>query len=177
MCDNLPSNFNISDIPMVVYNLNPSVRLTLFNYKLFVLDLNMDEFFKDPNSIKCCSSKYDNSFINNQYGHIMTGNLDIVNNERLCQLISKGPKYREPKQICFEEAREEIQTGIDQFIERMSNDKSIHKNHFSEWKSHVMSSVYEEICTLKNKLTCRSIKSIFSEYEVKNTLLSIKEDL
>ena len=86
---------------MVVYNLNPSVRLTLFNYKLFVLDLNMDEFFKDPNSIKCCSSKYDNSFINNQYGHIMTGNLDIVNNERLCQLISKGPKYREPKQICL----------------------------------------------------------------------------
>ena len=115
---------------MVVYNLNPSIRLILFNYKLFVLDLNMDEFLKDPDSIKCCSSEYDNSFINNQYGHIITGNLDTVNNERLCQLISKGPKYREPKQICFEEAREEIQTGINQFNERISNDKSIHKNPF-----------------------------------------------
>ena len=29
--DNLPSNFSISDIPMVVYNLNPSIRSTLFN--------------------------------------------------------------------------------------------------------------------------------------------------
>ena len=41
-------------------------------------------------------------------------------------------KYQEPKQICFEEAREEIQTGIDQFIEKMSNDKGIYKNHFSK---------------------------------------------
>ena len=62
VCDNLPSNFNISDIPMVVYNLNPSIRLTLFNYKQFVLCFNTDEFLKDPNSITCCRNKY-NSFI------------------------------------------------------------------------------------------------------------------
>ena len=33
VCDKLPSNFDISDIPMVVYNLNPYLRSTLFNYK------------------------------------------------------------------------------------------------------------------------------------------------
>ena len=52
MCDNFPSNFDISDIPMVLYNLNS--RSTLFNYKQFTLDLNVAEFLKDPNSIKCC---------------------------------------------------------------------------------------------------------------------------
>ena len=93
MCDNLPSNFDISDIPMVFYNLNPSIRSTFFNYNPFVLHLNIDEFLKDPISIKCCCNKYDNSFINNHYGHIITGNLNIVNNERLHQLISKGTKY------------------------------------------------------------------------------------
>ena len=65
VCDNLPSNFDISDIPMVVYYLNPSIRSTLVNYKQFVLHLNIDEFLKDPNSIKCRCNKYDNSFINN----------------------------------------------------------------------------------------------------------------
>ena len=60
MCDNLPSNFNI---PMVVYNLNPPIRSTMFNYKQFVLHLNTDEFLKDPNSIKCCCNKYDNFFL------------------------------------------------------------------------------------------------------------------
>ena len=69
--------------------------------------------FKGPNSINYCCNKYNNSFINNHHGHIMTGNLNIVNNERLCQLISKDPQYEEPKQSFFEEAREEIQTGTE----------------------------------------------------------------
>ena len=90
--------------------------------------------------------------------------------------LSKGPKYRELKQIFFEEAREEIQTGIDQFIETISNDKGIHKNHFSEWKSHAMSSGNKNVCSLNNKISCRSAKSIFSEHEVKNTMFSHKED-
>ena len=44
LCDNFTSNFDISDITMVVYNLNPSVRSTLFNFKQFVLDLHIDDF-------------------------------------------------------------------------------------------------------------------------------------
>ena len=48
--------------------------------------------------------------------------------------VNSYPKARsiENQNIYFEEAREEIQTGIDQFIERTSNKKGIHKNHFSE---------------------------------------------
>ena len=90
--------------------------------------------------------------------------------------MSKDPNYWEPKQINFEEACEEISTGIDQFIERISNDKGIHKNHFSEWKGDVMSSMDEKYCALKNKRTCWLVKFIFSEHEVKNTMFSLKED-
>ena len=111
--DHFPSNFDISDIPMAVYNLNPSIKLTLFNYKQFVFHLNIGKFLKDTNSIKYCCNKYDNFFINNYYGHIMIKNLNIVNNDRLRQLISIGPKYQEQKQISFDEAREELQTHID----------------------------------------------------------------
>ena len=113
--------------------------------------------------------------MNNHYGQIIAGNLTIVNNERLRQLISKCPKNQEPKQICFEEAREETETGTDQFIERISNEKGIHKKHFSEWKSSVMSSVNEKIRILKNKITSRSVKSIFSKQEIKKTIFYLKE--
>ena len=89
---------------------------------------------KDPTSIKCCCNKYDNSVINNHFSHIITGNLNIANNQSLRQLISKGPKYQEPKQICFKEARKEIQTSTDQFMEKISSDKGIHKNHFQNGK-------------------------------------------
>ena len=69
------------------------------------------------------------------------GNLILINNKNLCRLISKGSKYRESEQICFEEGREEIATIMDQFIDRISNDKaSTSKTIFenSEWKSHVI---------------------------------------
>ena len=44
-------------------------------------------------------------------------------NDKLCQLITKVPKYREKKPIQIGEASEEIQTDIDQFIEKIPNEK------------------------------------------------------
>ena len=65
VCDNLPSNFDISDILTVVYNFNPSIRSTFFNYKQFALHLNFDEFLKDLNSIRsCCNNRF-----RGQHGH------------------------------------------------------------------------------------------------------------
>lgn len=46
VCINLPSTFGISEIPIAVYNLNFSIRTTLFNYKQFVLHFKIDEFLK-----------------------------------------------------------------------------------------------------------------------------------
>ena len=40
VCDNLPSSFEISDISMIVYHLNASIRSTLFNYKQFYLNIH-----------------------------------------------------------------------------------------------------------------------------------------
>ena len=39
-----------------------------------------------------------------------------------------------------------------------------------------MSSENEKIRALKNEITFRSVKYIFSEHEVKSTLFSVKED-
>ena len=83
---------------------------------------------KDSNSIKCCCNRCNISFLNNHYGHITTGGLNIADNEKLRQLISKHPKYPELKQINFKAACEEIQTDTDQFIKRILNDKDINKN-------------------------------------------------
>ena len=55
----------------------------LDHYKQFVLYLKTDEFLKDPNSVKCCSYRYNNLFTNNHYGLIMTEDHSVVNNKRL----------------------------------------------------------------------------------------------
>ena len=80
-------------------------------------------------------NKYSNFFIKNHYVHIITGDL-IINYEKLCQIMSKEPKYREPKHIKFEEACKDIKTSIDQFTKRISIEKGMHKNFFLEWKNN-----------------------------------------
>ena len=39
-----------------------------------------------------------------------------------------------------------------------------------------MSSVNKKVCTIKNKISCGPVKSIFSEHNVKNTLLSLNKE-
>lgn len=55
--------------------------------------------------------------------------------------MSKVPKYKKTKQINFEKVLEEIQTRIGQFIERISNNNDIYKNHFSQWKGHLVKKI------------------------------------
>ena len=119
--------------------------------------------------IKC--NKFSNFFINNYYGHIIVGDLIIVNYEKLCQLMFKDRKYREPKYVKFVDACKEIQISIDHFTEKISIDKGIHKNYFSERKGNFMSSVNEKIHTLKTKITRGPLKSISVKM-----MFSLKED-
>ena len=55
--------------------------------------------------------------------------------------MSKVPKYKKTKQINFEKVLEEIQTRIGQFIERISNNNDIYKNHFSLWIGHLVKKI------------------------------------
>ena len=65
----------------------------------------------------------------------------------------------------------QIHTSIDLCIEKISNDKGIHKNQFLEWKGQIMSSVDVKIHTMY-EITRRLVKFIFSEHEVKDTMLA-----
>lgn len=73
VCINLPSTFGISEIPIVVYYLNFSIRTTLLTINnLFFISKLMNSL-KTPNSIKCCCNRYNDSFKNNRYCHIIKG--------------------------------------------------------------------------------------------------------
>ena len=53
-CNNLPPDFKDIGIPMTIHNLNSCIRSTLFNYKEFVPQLDIDKFLKCKNPSKCC---------------------------------------------------------------------------------------------------------------------------
>jgi hypothetical protein len=69
-----------------------SIGRTIFNYKEALQDINIEEYMKNPLTCDCSHSP----FQYNPSGHVLTGDLNIIQHESLRKVISHGPKFREP---------------------------------------------------------------------------------
>ena len=173
--NNCPLQLEMSDIPMVVYSLSEPIRSKIFNYHEFVNNLDLHNFVSDNNSVVCCCNDFDPSFTNKDHGHIITGDLNIINNNKLRKLISKGPKYREPALINWKDARNQITIGLDQYIDQVTSDKGLNKAYFSEWKNIILNLVDNKIDLLKTKIKPKNVQPVLKDTTVKNTLKSLKD--
>ena len=75
---NIPNLMEVLDIPMIVYCLKPPIRSKVFNYKKFVKNLDLNSFSLNQSSIPCHCSEYDNSFMDPNAKHVLTGDLKII---------------------------------------------------------------------------------------------------
>ena len=94
-------------LPAVVYSLEGTIRNKIFNYKQTVAEIDTN----DPNtfgtglaSCDCANSE----FCDPNHGHVLTGDLRIIENQKLRKLISRGPNYREPTTIHWGHCKTEI---------------------------------------------------------------------
>ena len=53
-------------------------------------NLNVSEYFYNPHTCQCKESK----FCYESHGHVITGDLRVIENAKLRELVAKGPKYR-----------------------------------------------------------------------------------
>ena len=86
--DKIPKYFKNSETPMICYKYKKATRCLLFNYNKIVSDLNITT--STPTQCDCSTSK----FCYAPAGHIITGDLGVIKDNRIQKLISKGPKYR-----------------------------------------------------------------------------------
>ena len=115
-----------------------SIRLQIFNYTAFISQLHLQDFVANPDSIPCKCNNFNPMFINDHHQH-MTGDLDIVDNVKLKELIRKGPKYREPCTINFDSALDEIREQLDSYIEDYCiKNKNVLKVVFEQWKNKII---------------------------------------
>ena len=155
---------------MVVYSLEQSIRFKIFNYHQFVKDLDLNEFIKDLKSINCSCSHFISEFTDKDHGHIITGDLRIVQNNKLWKLLTKGPKYREPVEVDWDKSKVEIGLGLKQYIIDLSLKRGIDKNVLSGWKKFISSLVESKIEILKTKIKPKKVKSVLKDINVKSNL-------
>ena len=95
MTSNIPNYLNNSETSIICYKYNKPIRSTIFNFYKIVTDIDIDP--KTPDSCDCQNSNY----LYPSAAHVITGNLNVISDARVRNIISKGPQYRFPSNIDF----------------------------------------------------------------------------
>ena len=112
----LPKSIKNKDPPVVTYQLTQPIRKHIFNYKETSEKFNSNTWKSNSYTCNCKNSK----FIDTDHGHVVTGDLKIVKNNKLRNLLRKGPNYREPNSLNWTAVRTSIKTGLTEHIKKWS---------------------------------------------------------
>lgn len=83
----------IFEASYVIHKLGKSILSKIFNFSKFVVSsLDLNAYVKDNSTLSCHC--VDSCFIDKDHGKILTGDLRIINKNKLMKLFTKEPKYR-----------------------------------------------------------------------------------
>ena len=148
-----------SEKPMIVYKYTKPVRNKIVNYRQTVQSAVYDEWTTNEGRCDCHNSPFKDEY----HGHVITGNLDIVQNRKLRILFSKGTNYREPKTINWRNNKKEILNSLSNYINTQCEKSGMPIAIFSEWKSRIIEAINEKINTLERRFPhYRPSRSVFA---------------
>ena len=104
------------------------------------------------------------------HGHIVTGNLKVVENYILRVLLSKGPSYREANNIDWGKVYLCIRNGISDYVKKWSDKEKVDVRVLSEWKCRLLLEVKSKIKILRKHKHYPKRKKSLDDEDVKSYL-------
>ena len=117
----IPSYFKNQSVPILSYRYTKTISRKIFNYNRALPHFKIDEFLTTPASCDCSTShfKYDS------IGHVVTGNLDLVENYSLCKTFARGPKFREPQYINWNYNFEVVMDSVEEYARKWAKREEV----------------------------------------------------
>ena len=98
------------------YKYTSTVASKIFNFALALSNLNVSQCLSNPQTCQCKESK----FCYEPHGHVITGDLRVIENARLRELVAKGPKGREPNRVNWKATETMFFESIDPYAKNRS---------------------------------------------------------
>ena len=83
----IPDFFQEKDLPIISYTYTKPIGHTIFNFRKVAREHDINEPLNNQ-----CACKQSNFFYQ-PLGHVITGDLRVIKNKKLRNLIAKGPNY------------------------------------------------------------------------------------
>ena len=138
----IPAYFKHQSAPKISYSYTRPIASKIFNYKQSLQDWRFTNHDVHNPSCSCSSSQ----FLYSPAGHIVTGDLNIIQNKQLRDLISKGPKYREPHSFSWKYNFKLIMDSVEEYARKWAKQEEVELDTLSEWvksvKHHLKRRIY-----------------------------------
>ena len=154
--DKIPVYFKDKEPPTVSYEYTSTIASKVFNFAPAFSNLNVSERLSNPQTCQCKESK----FCYEPHGHDITGDLRVIENSKLRELVAKGPKYREPSRVNWKATETMFLESIDLYAKNWS---------ISEWKDQLRELVADRISNLKGHFKSPKCK-VLDQPDVKDNL-------
>ena len=163
---------NDEAIPKVVMKLDSPIRNKIMNYEETVKsiehitegNISMSLNSESSSLFPCTCSE--STFSDPHHGHIVTGDLRIIENAKLRKLFSKGPNYRENKTVNYGKCLKEITLALEASVSSMAGKYKLETNTFDDWKALILAKVAQKIRKLKISRKPQQTKPILKDEEV-----------
>ena len=122
----IPPYFEYKESPCISYSYSSSVATKIFNYKTSLQQIEFQSLSQNPLPCSCSGSK----FLYAPCGNIVTGDLNIVRNDKLRDLLRKGPKYREPVSFSWHQNFDIIMDACEAYARRWAKKEDVELDIF-----------------------------------------------
>ena len=90
-----PDKLKINEPPSVVYSLGKIIMNKILYYKETVSSIDTNDNTSYGTGIVECDCQQHKDFVDENRGHVLTGDLRIISNSKLRKLVSKDPNFYE----------------------------------------------------------------------------------
>ena len=133
--------------PIVSYTYTRTIAGEIFNNRKVVNELNMNVVLQVWCVASCNSSRYKYE----SCGHVVTGDLSIIKDDKLRNLISKGPTYREQNNIDWRVNLKNCKAAISRYAKKWANEASVDRRALRDKEETVYKFIDEKIRCLKQR--------------------------
>ena len=152
---NIPPYFQNKESPCISYSYTRPVASKIFNYKRSLPQIDFNSLSQNPLPCTCPGSE----FLFAPCGHVVTGDLRIVQNDKLL-LLRKGPKFKEPVSFSWHQNFDIIMDACEAYARHWAKREDVELDTLSEWIKSIGEVVKSRIRRLKHSVITRS-ESIF----------------
>ena len=130
---------------IISYTYTKTIANKIFNFSSTLSDLNYHQFHNNPSQCGCNTS----SHLYQPYGHVITGDLSIIPNFKLRDLIAKSLKYREPCKVDWDKNLSLLCEAVDQYALQWAKREIVELSVLLSWREMVKEQTEERISEVK----------------------------